>query len=107
MTSTRSSLATTSTSTSPAARRPYTVSPYLALEACASSSQRVSRYFLIDMHSLRVLAQVVKARKSTGAVTLERSFTGVFSTDLSEDFRDLARLHIPDMPREMLTPCKA
>lgn len=60
MASTMTSLATTGTSTGATARRPYAISPDLALEASARSSQRVSRDLLINMYRLGMLAQVVE-----------------------------------------------
>ena len=57
----------------------HTVGSNLPLEAGASGGQRLCRYVFVHVHGLGVLSQVIKARESSGAVTLEWSFTGVLA----------------------------
>ena len=71
--------------------RPYSVCPDLPLESRACRRQRVTGYVFIDVHSLRVLPQVVEARESSGAVTLKWP---------------LPRM-LPDMPGKMLATGEA
>lgn len=77
--------ASTAGGTSPRAScRAYTVGSYLSLETSPSRGKGVCGDLLVDMYSLCMLTQVIQAREPAVAVTLERSFSGVFSYVTSE-----------------------
>lgn len=80
-----------SSSTSPRTTLgPHSIGANLTLEASAGGRQRITGYFLIHMHSLCVLPQVIKSGKSSRTVALERALSGMFS----------------NMASQMLAPCE-
>lgn len=56
----------------------HPVGPYLSLEPRSSCGKGVHGDVLVHMDSLSVLSEIVEARETPGAVTLEWTFTGVF-----------------------------
>ena len=66
-----------------ASRRSYLICPDLTLKTRASGCKRITGYFFIDMHSLRVLSQVVQTGETSETVTLERSLASVLTTSAS------------------------
>lgn len=72
-------LATQSTGPGPASRLPHAVGADLSLIPGARGRQGVSRYFLVDMHGLSVLSEIIQAREAPAAVALERAFACVFT----------------------------
>ena len=70
---------------------PHSICADLTLEPCACGRQRIPGDFLIDMDRLSMLAEVVESGKPPRAVTLEGTFTGVFS----------------NMAGQMFAPCEA
>lgn len=75
------SLAAQSISPRTTSGRADSICPNLPLEPCSCGSERISWDIFINMDCLGVLAQVIKARETAGAVTLERSFAGMFPVD--------------------------
>lgn len=57
----------------------YTICAYLALESGSAGCEGVTRDVLVDMDSLSMLAEVVKAGEPARAVALEWPFTSMFS----------------------------
>lgn len=61
--------------------RANTIRSYLSLESCTCSCERIPGDFLIDVHCLGMLSQVIEARKAPVAMALKRPFTGVLSVN--------------------------
>ena len=70
---------------------PDTLGPDLTLEAGTGGSQRLGWNFLVDMHRLGMLSQIVQPREASIAMALKRSLTSMF----------------PDMAGQMLTSSEA
>lgn len=64
----------------PAVRWPDAIGANLSLESGPSGCQRVPGDIFVDVNRLGVLSEVIQPRKAAGAVALERSLAGVFST---------------------------
>lgn len=60
----------------------HSVSPDLPLEPGSGGRKRVHWNVFVDMHRLRMLPQVIKARKAPRAVTLERALASVFPNSM-------------------------
>lgn len=68
------------------------VGPDLSLEPRAGRRQRVSGNVFVDVDGLSVLPEVVESREAARAVTLERSFAGVFTAvRLASSFQESYR----------------
>jgi hypothetical protein len=89
-------------------RRTYSISPDLTLEPRAGSGERIAWYILIHVDGLGVLAEVVETRESARAVTLERSFSGMFpwKSQYVGPKRASLPCHQPYVPCQMLTSRK-
>jgi hypothetical protein len=85
----------------PAPGRSNPIRPHLPLKSCPSGRKRILRYILIDVYRLGMLSQIVESRKSSRAVALERSFTGVLPWDSQPWRRKVGTKNLPDMSRQM------
>ena len=83
MSTSLTSLATSRRSSRSATWWPNPISPDLSLEPCASRRQGILRDLLVYMDCLRVLSKIVESGESARAVALERTFTCVFSAEVS------------------------
>lgn len=61
-----------------ATRLSHPVGSDLALESCSGGGEGVDGNVFVDMHSLCMLAQVIKAREAPRTVALKRSLSRVF-----------------------------
>lgn len=84
------------------------VGSYLTLEAGARSGKRVARDVLIHVNSLRMLSQIIEARKAPRAVALKGPFSGMFSGRLlGREIRPGQADHLPNVSSQVLTSCEA
>lgn len=64
-------------------RRPDSICPNLPLESRPCGGQRILWNVFILVNRLGMLSKVIEPRESARAVTLERTFTCVFSSKVS------------------------
>lgn len=86
----------------------HSVSPDLPLEPRSGRRKRVHRNIFVDMHRLRMLSQIIKARKAPRAVTLERALASVFPNNMVSHavFAGAGMAGLPDVPGQVLAPRK-
>ncbi len=93
------------------ARLAHPVGPDLPLEAGAGGGERVDGDVFVDVHGLRVLAQIVEAREPPRTVALEGTLARVFPNNIVVvSPRVLADegdgVCLPDVASKVFAPCK-
>lgn len=96
----------------PVSGLPYAFGAHLSLKPRAGRGKRIDGNIFVNVDGLGMLAQVVEPGESSGAVTLEWSFAGVFPCTKLESAHAREGCvkwseDVPDVPCKMLAPREA